>query len=55
MYHFKVVFPTIKFTPDDGNNDVWHRDVALVCCLLAGHSAGGNGGAEGIAKELSPP
>lgn len=29
--------------------------VALVCCLLAGYLAGGNGGAEGIAKEHSPP
>lgn len=29
--------------------------VVLVCCLLAGHSAGGNAGAEGIPKEHSPP
>lgn len=70
-----LFFPTVKFTPDDRNNDVlqwtsclWtvliltlvfglHRDVhvALVCCLLAGHLAGGNGGAEGTAKEHSPP
>lgn len=34
-----------------------HGDVhvVLVCCLLAGHSAGGNAGAEGIPKEHSPP
>lgn len=34
-----------------------HRDVhvAFVCCLLVGHLAGGNAGAEGIAKEHSPP
>lgn len=69
------VFPTIRFSPDDRNNDasrqkhcLWtsliptvmfglHRDVhvALKCCLLDGHSAGGNRHAEGTAKEHSPP